>query len=217
MLAHSGADKLQPCANSKRCLGAAKSDNPKDRVQASPLKVVELQKIHDTLRNSNSLWTSFFCGCVLLCTYARARWGDLKRSEKLIIDEDDDHVVSYVEVHVGRHKTMHAQQHKNAFLGMVAPSLGIDRKPWADRWLQLGKELKIQSPPQHPIMPAPDQWGDVTDRPLESAQPGAWLRKVLFGCKSRLEDRRVSAHSLKTTFLSYMLQNVAFLFLKDCS
>ena len=110
-----GADELQPCAKSKRCLGAAKSDDPKERVQASPLKVVELQTIHDTLHDSDSLWTSYFCGCVLLCTYARARWGDLMRSEKLIIDEDDSGVVRYVEVHVGRHKTMHAQHTQTCF------------------------------------------------------------------------------------------------------
>ena len=198
-----GATELQSCADSKRCLGAAKSDQPRDRVQSSPLKVVELQKIHDTLHNSSSLWTSYFCGCVLLCTYARARWGDLMRSEKLLLDEDDDGILRYVEVHVGRHKTMHAQQHKHAFLPMVAPSLGIDPKPWADRWVQLREELKIRSPPNHAIMPAPDQWGNVTDRPLETAEAGAWLRKVLFGCKSVLDDRRVSTHSLKATFLSF--------------
>ena len=198
-----GADELKACADSKRCLGAAKTDDPKDRVQASPLKVVELQKLHDTLHNSDSLWTSYFCGCVLLCTYARARWGDLMRAEKLIIDEDDKHIVQYFEVMVGRHKTMHAQQHKHAFLPMVAPALGVDPKSWADRWLQLRQELKIQVPPRHPIMPAPDQWGDVTERPVETVEAGAWLRKVLFGCKSNLADRRVSTHSLKSTFLSF--------------
>jgi len=198
-----GADDLKPCAESKRCLGAGKSDNPKDRIQASPLKVVELQKLHDTLNNSDSLWTSYFCGCVLLCTYARARWGDLMRSEKLLIDEDEKQVVRYIEVHVGRHKTLHAQQHRHAYLPMVAPSFGVDPKPWTDRWLQLRKELKIQPPPKHPIMPAPDQWGDLTDRPLETSEAGAWLRKVLFGYKSNLVDRRVSTHSLKTTFLSF--------------
>ena len=198
-----GADELEPCAKSRRCLGAGKSDDPKDRVQASPLKVVELQKIHDMLQNSDSIWTSYFCGCVLLCTYARARWGDLMRSEKLIIDEDDHGQVRYVEVHVGRHKTMHSQQHRHAFLPMVAPSFGIDPKPWSERWLQLRKELKIKSPPNHAIMPAPDQWGDVTDRPLETAEAGAWLRKILFGSKQHLDDRRISTHSLKTTFLSY--------------
>ena len=100
------------------------------------------------------------------------------RAEKLIIDEDDKHIVQYVEVMVGRQKTMHAQQHKHAFLPLVAPALGIDPKSWADWWLQLRQELKIQVPPRHPIMPAPGQWGDVTDRPVETVEAGAWLRKV---------------------------------------
>ena len=96
--------------------------------------------------------------------------GDLMRSEKLVIDKDDKNIVRYVEVLVGRRKTMHSQQHKHAFLPMVAPACGIDPKPWADRWLQLRRELQIKLPPHHPIMPAPDQWGIATDRPIETAE-----------------------------------------------
>ena len=198
-----GVDELKSCADSRRCSGAGKSDDPKERIQASPLKVAELQKLHDTLHGGDSSWTSYFCGCVLLCTYARARWGDLMRAERLIVDSDDKHIVRYIEVLVGRHKTMHAQQHRHAFLPMVAPAFGIDPRSWADRWLQLRQDLKILNPLRHAIMPAPDQWGDVTDRPIETVEAGAWLRKVLFGSKTNVADRRVSTHSLKSTFLSY--------------
>ena len=121
-----GVEELRDVATSKRCIGAAKPDNTKDRVQASPLRVGELKTLHDVLYQESSIWSSYFAGCALLCIYARARWGDLMRSERLIVDRDDENVVQYIEVHVGRHKTMSSQQHKHKFLPMVAPALGVD-------------------------------------------------------------------------------------------
>ena len=54
-------------------------------------------------------------------------------------------------------------------------------------------------------MPAPDQNGMATQRPLESGECGKWLRRLL-GVESSTapgQDRRVSSHSLKCTMLSY--------------
>ena len=155
-----GVEELRDVAVSKRCIGAAKPDNPKDRCQASPLRVGELKTLHDVLYQESSIWSSYFAGCALLCIYSRARWGDLMRSERLIVDRDNENVVQYIEVHVGRHKTMSSQQHKHRFLPMVAPALGVDDRPWADRWLVLRAKLQLESPPDFAIMPAPDQWGD---------------------------------------------------------
>ena len=198
-----GVDELRDVATSRRCIGAAKPDNPKDRVQASPLRVGELKTLHDILYQESSIWSSYFAGCALLCTYSRARWGDLMRAERLIVDRDNENVVQYIEVHVGKHKTMSSQQHKHKFLPMVAPAQGVDDRPWADRWLILRAKLQLESPPDFAIMPAPDQWGDATSRPLESHEAGAWLRKLLFGDHVQMKDRRVSSHSMKATVLSY--------------
>ena len=200
-----GIQELQDVSTSKRCIGAGKSDSPAERCQASPLRVSELLTLHGILQKGTSTWSSYFAGCVLLCIYSRARWGDLMRSERLIIDRDNSGVIQFVEVRVGRHKTMSSQQHKHQFFAMVAPALGVDKVPWADMWLKLRTklQLKLKNPPDSAVMPAPDQWGDATDRRLESHEAGAWLRKLLFGEQVQLKERRISSHSMKSTMLSF--------------
>ena len=52
-------------------------------------------------------------------------------------------------------------------------------------------------------MPAPASDGGATKRPLSATEAGAWLRKLLHGTKEQLQERRLSAHSMKATTLSY--------------
>ena len=52
-------------------------------------------------------------------------------------------------------------------------------------------------------MPAPANDGGATKRPLSATEAGAWLRKLLHGTKEQLQERRLSAHSMKATTLSY--------------
>ena len=60
-------------------------------------------------------------------------------------------------------------------------------------------------PPEGLIMPAPDQHGQATERPLESGECGKWLRKLLDVAHPAGVPgvRRVSSHSLKCTMLSF--------------
>ena len=51
-------------------------------------------------------------------------------------------------------------------------------------------------------MPAPGLQGQVTGRPLETQECAAWLRKIV-GSQEDISVRRVSSHSLKSTFLSF--------------
>ena len=119
-----GVDELSDCANSKRCKGAAKQDVPREVRQAAPLKVADVEKIHNILHTDNG-WNAMFCGAILMAISSRARWGDLMRCESIIFDMDMDDSIHYVEARVGRHKTRHSQQHRHQFLPMVAPSLGV--------------------------------------------------------------------------------------------
>ena len=50
-------------------------------------------------------------------------------------------------------------------------------------------------------MPAPGLQGQPTCRPLETQECAAWLRKIVGNQDDK--SRRVSSHSLKSTFLSY--------------
>ena len=198
-------EELQGILNSKRCSGVSREENPKERKQASPLKVNELVKLHETLENGSDEWDSAFAGAALLCCYCRGRWGDLMRSETAFMDYTDEGAPAFLETRTGRHKTMSSQMHRHQFLPMVAPVIGVNGRDWATPWLQLRQKMGLQLPPSGLIMPAPDRHGGTSQRPLESGECGRWLRRLLeVDVEPGLDpDRRVSSHSLKCTFLSF--------------
>ena len=197
--------ELQIILNSKRCSGAARETNLKERKQASPLLVSELLKLHSIVEESTDAWDAVFAGAALLCCYCRGRWGDLMRSERAFLDFDEDNNPAYVETRTGRHKTMAAHMHRHQFLPMVAPIKGVNGKDWATPWMDRRRALGLTLPPSGLIMPAPDKSGDATQRPLESGECGKWLRRLLdHGAAGELQDeRRISSHSLKCTMLSF--------------
>ena len=197
--------ELQIILNSKRCSGAARETNVKERKQASPLLVSELLKLHSIVEESTDAWDAVFAGAALLCCYCRGRWGDLMRSERAFLDFDEDNNPAYVETRTGRHKTMAAQMHRHQFLPMVAPIKGVNDKDWGTPWMDRRRALGLTLPPSGLIMPAPDKSGDATQRPLESGECGKWLRRLLdHGAAGESQDeRRISSHSLKCTMLSF--------------
>ena len=127
------------------------------------------------------------------------------RSEAAFVDHTDEGAPAFVETRTGRHKTMSSQMHRHQFLPMVAPVTGVNRKDWATPWVQLRQRMGIHFPPTGLIMPAPDQHGGISERPLESGECGKWLRRLLgVDVEPGLDpERRVSSHSLKCTFLSF--------------
>ena len=197
--------ELQPLLTSMRCKGIASSREVRERKQASPLTVKQLLQLHELVEDQADEWTSLFAGAALLAAYSRARWGDLMRTEAVIQDCDEEGRLNFLETRVGRHKTMNSSMHRHQFLPMVAPVVGVHGKDWATPWIDLRKKMDVPFPPQGLIMPAPDQQGKATCRPLESGECGKWLRK-LFACDDGPGESgatRTSSHSLKATFLSY--------------
>ena len=93
-------------------------------------------------------------------------------------------------------KTIRGQQ------GTWAPAVGVVDLPWADRWLTVRAAMDVLPPPAHPVMPAPSGDGKPTQCPLSATEAGPWLRKLLYGSKDQLTDKRISAHSMKATALS---------------
>ena len=197
--------ELQPIMDSRRCKGTAHDENVRERKQASPLSVQELLKLHSMVEDPTDIWNALFAGAALLCCYCRGRWGDLMRSEMAFVDYDDTGRPAFLETRTGRHKTMAAQMHRHQFLPMVAPVRGVNGKDWATPWIELRRAKGLTFPPEGLVMPAPDQHGQATERPLESGECGKWLRKLLevAPTSENSDGRRVSSHSLKCTMLSF--------------
>ena len=189
-------DELEPLTNSARCKGACMGDVLRERLQASPLKVVELLRLHDLLYSCDDPWVRLFSGALLMCVYCRARWGDLMRTEHVILDSDNSGTLQFLEARTGRHKTMRAQMHRHQFLPMVAPCHGIDGKNWGSVWIQVRDSLHVAWPPEGLVMPAPGLQGQVTSRPLETQECAAWLRKLVLRTSSTSKTRAMSSKSL---------------------
>ena len=193
---------LEETVNSARCRGTTRQINIAEKNQASPLKVKEVQLLHEVLSKGEDIWFQLFAGAALFCLYARARWGDLMRAEYVLVDCDSSGKACYLEARVGSHKTMQSQQHRHQFLPMVAPGSGVTEDLWIEQWLAVRQTLSL-SLDQGRVMPAPQPDGSPGARPLDSQEAAGWLRLILFGDPSPLKDRKVASHSLKATLLSY--------------
>ena len=93
---------------------------------------------------------------------------------------------------------------KFVFLPLVAPSIGIDNTNWGEAWLSARKELGIESLKDFPLMPAPNAAGLATVRPVSTEEAGRWLRMLLKDGAFDLESLKISSHTMKCTFLSYL-------------
>eukprot|EP00435_Cladocopium_sp_Y103_P035239 s580_g9.t1 len=197
-----GMDELKDSLNSRRLHGCALSSVPATIAQASPLSVQELIKLHAVLHGSMG-WDAVFSGSALFVIYSRARWADAMHSATLLLDRDTEGKTWYLEAECAIHKTMHAAVYKHRMLPLVAPSLGVSAEPWVDRWMVVRQAMGVKLPPKHALMPAPSLDGSPSRRPLTATEAGAWLRKLLHGSASQLDDRKLTAHSMKSTMLSF--------------
>ena len=73
----------------------------------------------------------------------------------------------------------------------------------------------------YPVMPAPDQHGRPSLRPLDSAEMSAWMRNLLKDCKTDpclkiACDRKISSHSCKCALLSMMAKFGATVEVRAC-
>ena len=201
-----GISELDECISSRRCLGVtARSIHDKVR-QASPLKVSHLQYLHKRIHSDPDVWNKVFIGMVLFCTYRRSRWSDTESMGNVssMTWTSRSGTLIYIEVVTGVHKTARAMHMKFVFLPLVAPSIGIDNTNWGEAWLSARRELGIESLKDFPLMPAPDVVGVATVRPVSTEEAGRWLRMLLKDGSFELESLRISSHTMKCTFLSYL-------------
>eukprot|EP00435_Cladocopium_sp_Y103_P075622 s366_g61.t1 len=137
----------------RHCWGAATSDEPVNRNQASPLRVKELEKLHEVLEHGHDDLDKLFSGSVLFVTYARARWSDAQHAASLTFDRDGDRA-HYVEAMTGLHKTVRALQHRHQFLPLVAPAVGVTSQNWGELWETIRAKMCVDFELGHALMPA---------------------------------------------------------------
>ena len=200
-----GIDEVQELCKSKRCHGIAGQRNAGPSRQADPFTVAELECIHLILGDrSCDRWDRAFAGTILAMTYSRSRWNDLQQAEDLYVDRDFLGQIAFLEFKISQHKCRHSSAFKNCFLPAVCPASGIVNDCWTEDWLEVRSEIGIDFTKGHPTFPAPTVEGDVTVRPLSTAEMKKWLHVLLdkYGCD--LSSRQLSSHSCKRTLLTWL-------------
>ena len=174
-----GVTQVDAIINSRRCSGTAASNIHKTIKQSTPLTVEQLKKLHDVLSNDAEDWNRVFAGMTLFCVYARSRWTDAQHSERLLADRDNSRALAFLEAHTAVHKTARSLQLRHVFFPLVAPSIGVTSKIWAEERLDCRAKLNIDNLKEVPLVPAPSPSGAPTVRALTSTEAGAWLRMLL--------------------------------------
>ena len=74
----------------------------------------------------------------------------------MITDRDDSANMIYIECETGVHKTARSLQMKYIyiFLPLMAPCIGITNRNWGEVWLDVRKQLKIESLTDWPLIDA---------------------------------------------------------------
>ena len=90
---------------------------------------------------------------------------------------------------------------------MTAPGAGVSGSCWAVHWKRAREELDIDDLSVFPLMPAPDEGGTPTIRPLSTSEAGKWLHVILMQQVSKTAVQsplQYTSHSFKATCLSYL-------------
>lgn len=198
-----GVAALEDVIASRRCLGAASTNVLSNPRQASPFRVVQLQKLHQVLAEDLEPWNRAMAGMVLFCTYGRSRWSDAQHAEDMYWDKDDAGELSSLEIKTTAHKTARALHLRHMFLPVAAPAIGVVDENWGVQWLHVRQLLGISDLSKYPLMPAPGPDLVAARRALTTGEAKKWLHSML-GPELIGEHERLTSHSCKATCLSFM-------------
>ena len=203
-----GVEPLQQIISSRRCLGAASNFALGCPNQAEPFSVLQLQRLHEVLRDGPELWDQAMSGMILFCVYGRCRWSDSQHAEGMIPDFDVEGKLQFLEIQSAVHKTARAFHLRHMFLPVAAPAYGVTHDCWGEQWMKARVALGIADLSVFPLMPAPDSSLEPTKRPISTSEAKKWIRHLL-GPELVREDAKLTSHSCKCTCLSFLAKRGA--------
>ena len=175
--------------------------------QARPLTVDEVKRLHRvTMDDSVDLQTKVLACHLLLMVYSRSRTSDLAHVEEISHDVSSKSASSggpgFIQISTRYHKAARGVEKKNLLLPILASATSVLEDDWLSRWLRVRKAagLPIAGHIDAALQPAPDlkRQGHWLVRPISCSEVTLILRGVL-----KCEERALSAHSLRTTALSW--------------
>ena len=170
--------------------------------QAPALTTDQVRWLQTFAQSDEPQYERYLAASFLFMIYARARHSDLRRSQDLSVDCDEDGHPVYIECRVLNPKQSKASRRRNMFLPLVAPAVGICQEPWATEWLELRSSLGLVRSgnlTSSPLLPDLAADGSLLQTNMDSSSASRWLRCILSKQPgSSLDDiLRISSQGLK--------------------
>ena len=178
-----------------------------EKRQARVLSVVEVASLEEFLSNERNLIVDrFAAGCFLFALYSRSRWSDLRcvYSHTADIVEIEGKITGYLEYKTRNHKTARLVQKQGLSMPLVAPVWGVGETPWVLEFVKVARlaDRPLEHLDQAPMLPAPTEDGQWTDRSTSTLEAKKWLLSILFRSLGQDPDT-TTIHCLKSTALSW--------------
>ena len=178
----------------------------REKRQARVLSVAEVASLEDFLSNERNLVVDrFAAGCFLFALYSRSRWSDLRCVYSYTADivEMEGRITGYLEYKTRSHKTARLVQKQGLSMPLVAPVWGVGKTPCVLEFVKVARlaDRPLELLDQVPMLPAPTEDGQCTDRSTSSIEAKKWSLSIL--CRALGQDPDATTiHCLKSTALS---------------
>ena len=172
--------------------------------QRKPLTKQMIMALENATVYSKSVVDRVAAGTFTWMLYARARFSDAQRAEKMIIDLTQSTNRGYIELHSRRVKTSSTKEKRSTFLPMTAVTRGLTGLDWGRSWIlaRATSGLSIEDFGSTPLLPAPSLAGGWCLRPLTSGEATAWMIELINQHGVEVGPG-FGTHSLKATLLSW--------------
>eukprot|EP00435_Cladocopium_sp_Y103_P011314 s1805_g2.t4 len=177
------------------------------RKQSTTLNVKTLMYLESYLSDSTkAVVDRYACGVFLFAVYARARFGDLRKISKVLIDvapDTNEGSLGFLEAHSASHKMRATGNRLGAHLPLIAPIKGVGQRAWGHDFIAVsqltGLDLR-EWVSGRPFLPAPSPIGNWTDRAVTSSEVQKWMHGVLAACTD-FSSVGFTPHGCKATTL----------------
>ena len=179
----------------------------REKRQARVLSVAEVASLEDFLSNERNLIVDrFAAGCFLFALYSRSRWSDLRCVYCYTADilELEGKITGYLEYKTRSHKTARLVQKQGLSMPLVVHVWGVGKTPWVLEFVKVAKlaDRPLEHLDQVPLLPAPTEEGQWTNRSTSTLEAKKWLLSILYKALGQDPDG-TTIHCLKSAALSW--------------
>lgn len=152
-----GADEVL-CSRRLQGFAALEKREKGPTRQAPPMELEHLQRLHSILQSNANPVDRIGAGCFLVCTYARARWSDLRYIHHVEVESKRN---GCLVLFTREHKTSSIGERREQYLPLLVPWEGVTSDNWLHTFLGLYEQvgLDIQRVPLGPLLSLPRSGG----------------------------------------------------------